>query len=145
MKKRPIIALLTDFGNKDGFVGTVKGVIKSINPEAEIIDISHEIDSFDILEASLVLNASYKYFPQKTIFVCVVDPGVGTERKSIIVETEKYIFVSPDNGLLSLPLKKERIQKIIEITNNKYQLSRDNETFHGRDIYYFSFRIYRFN
>ncbi len=130
-----LIALLTDFGLKDGFVGTVKGVIKSINPKADIIDISHEISSFDILEASIILNASYKYFPKKTIFVCVVDPGVGTERKPILVETEKYYFIAPDNGLLTLPLKNEKIKKIIHLTNEKYFLSRDTETFHGRDIF----------
>lgn len=130
-----LIALLTDFGFKDGFVGTVKGVIKSINPKADIIDISHEISSFDILEASIILNASYKYFPKKTIFVCVVDPGVGTERKPILVETEKYYFIAPDNGLLTLPLKNEKIKKIIHLTNEKYFLSRDTETFHGRDIF----------
>lgn len=130
-----LIALLTDFGLQDGFVGTVKGVIKSINPAADIIDISHDISSFDILEASIILNASYKYFPKKTIFVCVVDPGVGTERKPILVETENYYFIAPDNGLLTLPLRNEKIKKIIHLTNEKYFLNRDTETFHGRDIF----------
>jgi len=132
---RPIIALLTDFGNKDGFVGAVKGVIKSINHEADIIDISHEITSFNIFEGSLVLNGAYKYFPEGSIFVCVVDPGVGTDRKPIAVKTEKYVFVAPDNGLLTLPLKNEKIIKIVELSNKKYQLPRDNETFHGRDVF----------
>ncbi len=130
-----IIALLTDFGTSDGFVGSVKGVIKSINKNADIIDISHDITPFDILEASIVLNASYRYFPEKTIFVCVVDPGVGTERKPIAVETEKYIFIAPDNGLLTLPLKNEKIKSIVEISNKKYILERETETFHGRDIF----------
>ena len=130
-----LIALLTDFGLKDGFVGTVKGVIKSINPKADIIDISHDVSSFDILEASIILNASYKYFPKKTIFVCVVDPGVGTDRRPILVETENYYFIAPDNGLLTLPLQKQRIKKIIHLTNEKYFLRRNTETFHGRDIF----------
>lgn len=133
MKK--IIALLTDFGTKDGFVGAVKGVIKNINVDVDIIDISHDISSFDILEASIILNAVYKYFPQKTIFISVVDPGVGTDRKAIIVETENYYFIAPDNGLLTLPLRKEKIKKIVSIENPKYTLERKTETFHGRDIF----------
>ncbi len=133
--KSNLIALLTDFGTSDGFVGSVKGVIKSINIDVDIIDITHEINSFDILEASIVLNASYSYFPEKTIFVCVVDPGVGTERRPVIVETDRYFFVAPDNGLLTLPLKKEKIKKVVEITNSEYTLKRETETFHGRDIF----------
>ncbi len=129
------IALLTDFGTADGFVGAVKGVIKSINSDADIIDISHDITPFDILEASIVLNATYRYFPEKTVFVSVVDPGVGTERKAIVVETESYYFVSPDNGLLTLPLKKEKILNIVEISNSEYTLPRETETFHGRDVF----------
>ncbi len=130
-----IIALLTDFGYKDGFVGAVKGVIKSINKDAEIVDISHGIESFNILEGALVLNATYRYFPEKSVFVCVVDPGVGTERKPIAVETEKYYFVAPDNGILTLALKNEKIRSICHINNEKYLLKRNTETFHGRDIF----------
>ena len=130
-----IIALLTDFGLKDGFVGSMKGVILSINPEAKIVDISHEIESFSIIEGSIVLNATYRYFPKGTIFVSVVDPGVGTERKFIIVKTKDYFFVCPDNGLLTLVLKKEKIKKIIEIKNKEFFLESDTNTFHGRDIF----------
>ncbi|MDQ7055818.1 MAG: SAM-dependent chlorinase/fluorinase [Persephonella sp.] len=130
-----VIALLTDFGYRDGFVGAVKGVIKSINSGAEIIDISHGIESFNILEGALVLNATYRYFPEKTVFVCVVDPGVGTERKPIAVETKKYYFVAPDNGILSLALKNEKVRAIYHISNERYLLERDTETFHGRDIF----------
>jgi hypothetical protein len=130
-----LIALLTDFGLKDGFVGTVKGVIKSINPSVDIVDISHDIASFDILEGALVLKASYKYFPKSTVFTVVVDPGVGTKRNAIIVKTENYIFVAPDNGVLSFITEEERIEKIIKINNEKYTLKKDNNTFHGRDIF----------
>ncbi|SNZ11628.1 hypothetical protein SAMN06265182_2097 [Persephonella hydrogeniphila] len=130
-----IIALLTDFGLKDGFTGAVKGVIKSINKDVDIIDISHEITSFDILEGSLVLNSVYKYFPEKTIFVAVVDPGVGTERKPVLIETDRYFFISPDNGILTLPLKNEKVKRIVHITNEKYMLNRETDTFHGRDIF----------
>ncbi|WP_457638818.1 SAM hydrolase/SAM-dependent halogenase family protein [Persephonella sp.] len=131
----PIVALLTDFGLEDGFVGTVKGVIKSVNPDADIVDITHGITPFDILEGALVLNASYRYFPEKTVFVCVVDPGVGTERKSVAVETDRYFFVAPDNGILSLTLENEKVRKIVHLNNEKFFLQRDNETFHGRDIF----------
>ncbi len=130
-----MIALLTDFGLDDGFIGAVKGVIKSVNPDVDIIDISHGIRPFDIFEGAIILKAVYSYFPEGTIFMCVVDPGVGTERKPIVVKTEKYIFVAPDNGLLTLALKNQKIEKIIHITNQKYMLKRDTETFHGRDIF----------
>jgi len=130
-----LIALLTDFGYKDGFVGTVKGVIKSINPYVDIIDISHGVSSFNIIEGALILKASFKYFPKGTIFVVVVDPGVGTERKPIIVKTKNYFFIAPDNGILSPVLEEEKPEKIIHIQNNKFMLKADNNTFHGRDIF----------
>lgn len=130
---RRTVALLTDFGLKDGFVGAVKGVLLSINPDLNIVDISHEITSFDILEAAIVLNTTYKYFPQNTIFMCVVDPGVGTSRKPIAVKTKDYYFVAPDNGLLTLALKNQQIEKIVHIKN--YHLKTDTNTFHGRDIF----------
>ncbi len=129
------LTLLTDFGYKDGFVGSMKGVIKKINPSVSIIDLSHEIDSFDILEASLILNASFQYFPKYTIFVCVVDPGVGTEREALIVKTQNYFFVVPNNGILTLPLKKEKVEKTIKITNSKFMLKTETQTFHGRDLF----------
>lgn len=130
-----LIALLTDFGYKDGFVGTVKGVIKSINPSVDIIDITHEVSSFNILEGALILKASFKYFPTGTIFTVVVDPGVGTERKPIIVKTKNYFFVAPNNGILSPILEEEKPEKIIHIKNSKFTLKADNNTFHGRDIF----------
>ncbi len=130
-----LIALLTDFGYKDGFVGTLKGVIKSINPSVDIIDISHGVSSFNILEGALILNSSYRYFPKYTIFVVVVDPGVGSDRKAIVVKTKNYIFVAPDNGVLSLALEGEDVEKIISVENPKFFLKADNNTFHGRDIF----------
>jgi len=130
-----LIALLTDFGLEDGFVGTIKGVIKNINIKADIIDISHNITPFDIMEGAFVLRASYRYFPEGTIFVAVVDPGVGTQRKPIAVKTQKYYFVVPDNGILSQILKREKPEKIIHLTEDKFFLEKTNETFHGRDIF----------
>lgn len=130
-----IISLLTDFGIEDGFVGSVKGVIKTINPSVDIIDISHNVGSFDILEGALVLKAAYLYFPKGTIFTVVVDPGVGSERDAIIVKTKDYFFVAPDNGVISLAVENEKIEKIIKIQNEEFFLTRDNNTFHGRDIF----------
>ena len=129
-----VIALLTDFGTKDGFVGAVKGVIFSINPNVKIVDITHEVSSFDIFEGALILKAHYSYFPKGTIFMCVVDPGVGSQRKALIVKTKDYFFVGPDNGIFDLVLKGGEF-KAYEIKNEKYTLPRRNNTFHGRDIF----------
>ncbi|MGC8598103.1 MAG: SAM-dependent chlorinase/fluorinase, partial [Thermocladium sp.] len=97
-----IITLLTDFGIKDHFVASMKGVILGINPEAKIIDITHDVPKFDVMRAALILRATYKWFPSGTIHVVVVDPGVGTSRKSIVIQTKNYFFIGPDNGVLSL-------------------------------------------
>lgn len=133
--KNKIITLLTDFGTKDGFVGTMKGVILSINPKVELVDLTHEISPHNILEASIALRTSYHFFPRGTIHLVVVDPGVGSQRRSILVETEKYYFIGPDNGILSFALENEEIKKIIELSNKKYFLRDISNTFHGRDIF----------
>jgi S-adenosylmethionine hydrolase len=126
------IALLTDFGTKDYFVGAMKGAILSINERTNIIDITHEIPPQDVLSASFTLRACYKDFPFKTIFVAVVDPGVGSKRKAILVEIENYCFIAPDNGLLSFVFEEEKI-RVLELTNkNFFSVSR---TFHGRDVF----------
>ncbi|NPA33095.1 MAG: SAM-dependent chlorinase/fluorinase, partial [Aquificae bacterium] len=101
------VVLLTDFGEKDGFVGAMKGVILSKNPSAAIVDLSHEVSPFDVLEGALLLKSHYKYFPEGSVFVGVVDPGVGSERLPVVVETKSYIFVGPMNGLFDLVLRKE--------------------------------------
>src|SRR6516225_10113926 len=101
-----LIVLLTDFGLKDHYVGVMKGVILSVNPEAHLIDLSHDIGSQDILEAYFLLSNSYRYFPPGTIFVAIVDPGVGTDRAILAVETNRYFFLAPNNGLLGF-LEKE--------------------------------------
>ncbi len=134
MKKRNI-ALMTDFGYKDGFVGTMKGVILSINPNAVLIDLTHTVSSHNTLEASIVLRTSYHFFPKGTIFLVVIDPGVGSNRRSILVETEDYFFIGPDNGALSFALENEKIKKIVELNNKKYFLQDISNTFHGRDIF----------
>lgn len=129
------IALLTDFGTKDYFVGAMKGVILSINENAHIIDITHEIPNQDISAAGFNLNACYKNFPKKTIFVAVVDPGVGSERRAILVGTKDYYFIAPDNGLLSFAFQSEKEVKVYELTNEEFFHKPISRTFHGRDIF----------
>lgn len=131
--KNPLIAFLTDFGENDFFVASVKGVISRINPFARIIDITHQVSSFDILRGSFILFACYRYFPSKTIFLVVVDPGVGSSRKIILAETENYFFIGPDNGVLSFALESEKVYEIREVTNCKFFLKEESRTFEARD------------
>ncbi len=130
-----IISIITDFGEKDGWVGTMKGVILGINPKAKIVDISHQVTPGDILEASLILQVSFPYFPQGTVHLCVVDPGVGSKRRAIVVATPRYTFVGPDNGLFT-PIYQREDFKAVEITNRDLFYSpQPSATFHGRDIF----------
>ncbi|MEW5821975.1 MAG: SAM-dependent chlorinase/fluorinase [Cyanobacteriota bacterium] len=129
------IALLTDFGPKDGFTGTLKGVIHNIYPEAITIDISHDIKPQDIRSASWILNNCYRFFPKETIFVCVVDPGVGSKREHLLIVLDHYIFIGPNNGFISKLLVKSDPQKIIRLENKDYWLPNVTHTFHARDIY----------
>jgi len=135
MKNRPTIALLTDFGLQDNYVGIMNGVILNINPDVQIVDITHEIPAQDILQGALALKSAYSYFPHGTIFVGVVDPGVGSKRKPILVVTKQYYFLGPDNGLLSPIIEEEKSVKIFSITSEKYFLKPVSNTFHGRDIF----------
>lgn len=130
-----IIALLTDFGTKDYFVGAMKGAILAINEDAKIVDLTHEIEPQNIKSAGFTLASLYRNFPPKTIFVAVVDPGVGSKRGAILVETENYYFISPDNGLLSLVLADEKNYRVFELTNPKFFLPNVSQTFHGRDVF----------
>jgi S-adenosylmethionine hydrolase len=132
---RPIVTLTTDFGMADGYVGVMKGVILSINPNCAIIDISHEIPHHDILEAHYVLERSYSFFPPHAIHIAVVDPGVSGPRKPILIQTDRYFFVGPDNGIFSFVPYNETIQKVIALTTDEYFLSSVSNTFHGRDIF----------
>lgn len=141
-----IIALLTDFGTKDYFVGAMKGAILSISENAQIVDITHEIPPQNIESAAFTLRACYKDFPAKTIFVAVVDPGVGSNRKAILVETKTHFFIAPDNGLLSFVFNEGGSTRgskgadnlnfrVFELTNEKYFAEKISRTFHGRDIF----------
>lgn len=126
--------MITDFGLKDGFVGAMKGVILSINPHVQIVDISHQVEPFQIVQGALLLRAHFSYFPKGTCFLCVVDPGVGSERLPLIVRAGDYTFVGPHNGLFDLALRSigqsPRAYRI-----EKYALPAPNQTFHGRDVF----------
>ncbi|MCX7910497.1 MAG: SAM-dependent chlorinase/fluorinase [Endomicrobia bacterium] len=126
------IVLLTDFGN-DFYVGQMKGVIKNINEKVEIIDLCHNIQPQNILQASVIIDSSYKFFPAGSIFVCVVDPGVGSKRDILIVRFNKYIFISPNNGLLTKIIQTNNVE-VFKVVNTKYFLKPLSNTFHGRDI-----------
>jgi len=130
-----VIALTTDFGTKDYFVGAMKGAILSINDRANIIDITHEITPQHVFSAGFTLRSCYKDFPFKTIFVAVVDPGVGSNRRAILVETESYYFIAPDNGLLSFVFDEAENFRALELTNEKFFAAEVSRTFHGRDIF----------
>lgn len=133
--KKTIITLTTDFGQKDHFVGVMKGVILSINPDAELVDISHEIFPHDVLQAAFTLRQAYSYFPANTIHVVVVDPGVGTNRKPLAASSEKGFFLAPDNGVLSYLYAENVINEVREITADHYWLKPRSGTFDGRDIF----------
>lgn len=129
------IALLTDFGLSDNFVGVIKGVILRINPRVRLVDISHAVTAHDIPQAAFLLKSSYRYFPEGTVFLVVVDPGVGAKRRPLIIRSRNYLFVGPDNGCLSPAAAKDGIKRIIAIENKRYFLQPLSHTFHGRDIF----------
>ncbi len=135
MGHRSIVTLTTDFGLSDHFVGTIKGVILEINPDAEIIDISHSVQAFDVLDGALAIAQAYSYFPASTVHLVVVDPGVGTARRPIILSTERHHFVAPDNGVLSLIYGREERAHVRHVSAQHYFLQPISNTFHGRDIF----------
>jgi S-adenosylmethionine hydrolase len=138
MLERPFITLTTDYGLKDSFSGIMKGVILGINPNAKIIDITHNIERHNIYEASQIIGMSYKYFPPATIHIVVVDPGVGGERRPILVITENHYFIGPDNGIFTPIYEKEfnNFFKVLHLTSSHYFLPViSGDTFHGRDIF----------
>ncbi|HEY2774611.1 MAG TPA: SAM-dependent chlorinase/fluorinase [Candidatus Binatia bacterium] len=130
---RPLIALLTDFGLHDHYVGTMKGVILGICPQATLVDISHDVAPQDVLGAALALAAAYRYFPSGTIFLVVVDPGVGSRRRAIAVEAGDHRFVAPDNGVLSVALDETPPPSAVELTDPRYARPTISKTFEGRD------------
>ena len=133
--RQSIITLLTDFGSQDYFVGAMKGVILSVNPAARIVDITHEIPPQDIEVAAFNLLAVYQDFPAGTIHVAVVDPGVGSPRKAILIACGEQFFVGPDNGIFSWICEREGTSRAIHLTNETFFRQPVSKTFHGRDIF----------
>ena len=133
---RPIITLTTDFGYNDPFVGVMKGVILKISPEARIVDITHGIKPQDVEEAAFAIGMNFQYFPDDTIHVVVVDPGVGSERRPILVFSENHYFIGPDNGVFSyIYLRKHEMLEVVHINAAHYFLQKKSPTFQGRDLF----------
>lgn len=130
-----IITLTTDFGNTDPYAGILKGVILNIFPYAKVVNITHNISPQDIWQANWTLESSYYYFPHGTIHLCVVDPGVGSLRKPVLIETKNYFFIGPNNGIFTGILEKEHLVNVIELTEKKYWLADISQTFHARDVF----------
>src|SRR5512145_388947 len=130
-----LITLMTDYGSRDSFVSSLKGTVLKTNPQAQIVDITHEIAPQDIWEAAFTLREAYTHFPKGTIHLAVVDPGVGSGRRPIIVVTESYYFVGPDNGLFSLVYRDAERLRVHHITAAHYFIANPGPTFHGRDIF----------
>jgi hypothetical protein len=131
----PVITITTDFGTNDHFVGAMKGVIVDIVPEAQIVDISHAVQPFDVLDGALTIAQAYSYFPNGTIHLVVVDPGVGTARRPILASSDGHHFVAPDNGVLSMVYAREERIHVRHITSEHYFRQPVSNTFHGRDIF----------
>jgi S-adenosylmethionine hydrolase len=130
---RPVIALLTDFGARDHYAGTMKGVVLGICPDVTLVDITHDVAAHDVLGGALELAASYKYFPGGTIFLVVVDPGVGSSRRGVAVDTGDFRFVAPDNGVLTAVLDEHSPKKAVELSERRYARPTVSRTFEGRD------------
>jgi S-adenosylmethionine hydrolase len=130
---RPIVALLTDFGTKDHYAGTLKGVVLTVCPDATLVDIGHDIPAHDVIAGALELSACYRYFPNGTIFLVVVDPGVGSSRRGIAADVGDYRFVAPDNGVLSAVFLESPPRRVVELTERKYARPTVSRTFEGRD------------
>ncbi len=135
MAEPRVVTFTTDFGLHDPFVGIMHGVVLTIHPETRIVDICHAVPSFDVLDAAWTIAQAYRFFPPRTVHVIVVDPGVGSTRRPILAETDDYIFVAPDNGVLSLIEAREPKFTVRHITSDRYFLQPVSQTFHGRDIF----------
>jgi hypothetical protein len=135
LTRTSIITLTTDFGLNDHFVGAIKGVILDLAPDAQIIDISHSVQPFDVLDGALTISQAYSYFPAGTVHMVVVDPGVGTARRPILLTGDRHQFVAPDNGVLSLIYDREERLSVRHITAEHYFLQPRSSTFHARDIF----------
>lgn len=135
MAEPRIVTFTSDFGLQDAFVGIMHGVVLNIEPATRIVDIGHSVGSYDILDGAWTIAQAYRFFPPRTAHVIVVDPGVGSERRPILAETENYVFVAPDNGVLSMIEAREPKFTVRHITSERYFLTPVSQTFHGRDIF----------
>ena len=135
MSSPRIITLTTDFGTQDTFVGQMRGVVLTICPDAHVVDLTHEVPAHDVVAGAFALKTGYKAFPPGSIHVAVVDPGVGTSRRGVVVRTARYTFVAPDNGVLSLVLEEEVVEKAHVLETERYRLSEVSATFEGRDVF----------
>ncbi|MEM0006122.1 MAG: SAM-dependent chlorinase/fluorinase [Ignisphaera sp.] len=135
--KKPcgIVAILTDFGCNDYYVAAMKGVILDVCRDVEIVDITHSIENFNLYQAAFTLYASHRYFPEGTVFLAVVDPGVGSSRMAILIVSKRYYFIGPDNGILTPAAKYDGIEKVYMIENDVYFRKPVSKSFHGRDIF----------
>jgi hypothetical protein len=131
----PIIVLMTDFGSHSWYVGVMKGVIARVNPSARVIDLCHDVSSEDVREGSFILGLSFPFFPRGAIFVAVVDPGVGSDRKNLVVKTDNHFFVGPDNGILTSVFERGKVERVHQVSSGKYTLAPKGCTFLGRDIF----------
>jgi S-adenosyl-L-methionine hydrolase (adenosine-forming) len=130
-----LVTLTTDFGVNDHYVGAIKGVILNINPQAQIVDLCNAVQSYDILDGAMTISQAYRYYPADTLHVVVVDPGVGTPRRPILVTAERHLFVAPDNGVLSFVYEREERLSVRHITAEHYFIQPVSNTFHGRDVF----------
>ena len=134
VRERPVITLITDFG-EGYYVGAMKGAILDVCPDVNIVDITHNIKSHDVLEASFTLLCTYPYYPSNTVHLVVVDPEVGSDRRGIVIATKDHFFVGPDNGVFSFVSKSDTVERAVSIDSPKYFRKRVSPTFHGRDIF----------
>lgn len=130
---RPVVALLSDFGTTDHYAGSMKGVVLSVCPDATLVDIAHDLPPHDVLAGALELAACYRFFPSGTVFLVVVDPGVGSSRRGLAADTGDYRFVAPDNGVLTAMFREAPPKKVVELTERKYARPTVSRTFEGRD------------
>jgi hypothetical protein len=135
MAANNIVTLTTDFGVSDHFVGTMRGVILGVNPQANVVDLCNSVNPFDVLDAALTLAQAYRYYPPDTTHLVVVDPGVGSSRRPLLVTTTRHYFLAPDNGVLSLVMDQEERVLVRHITSEYYFLQPLSQTFHGRDVF----------
>lgn len=135
MKSIPLVALLTDFGTRDGYVGVMKGVMLGIASDVRLVDLTHEIPPQDVRAGAWVLHTSWRAFPQGSVFLCVVDPGVGTDRRPVALRAGGQLFVGPDNGLFSYVLAEAPAERAVVLDRPLYHLPAPSATFHGRDIF----------